>query len=344
MKSKYYLNLSFLLYSILCLFFAFSCSINENDELVKVKPKEGMLSFKNIDEYKATVQKLSSLSVEELITYEKNNGYKSFGKKSERIYKNIDIENISSVDELKAYVEKNKDYLRLSKNEDGEYVYETVLDGNPFRYIINEDRLFIIGNSVYKVFEDGVVSTDIENIDKLQAAKSLSVSNMSIDCDLSITPLTVKNICNGSKDSEYNCGTSATARATDDRDRTKIEISIGFLDVEGNEVDPPMTIFENRIFIRPYKRTLGIWYWCSRTISCDLKIAVDYETSNGWKRGFYFKSENGNYDSKLEYVIEGGIVSIGTFARYNMHYAGYDCWADTPSTDRAVLQCNTNLF
>jgi hypothetical protein len=99
-----------------------------------------------------------------------------------------------------------------------------------------------------------------------------------------------------------------------------------------------------KVLIRPYKKTLGIWYWCTRTISCNIKIAYDKINSDytTWTRGFYYKIET-KYDSKLEYVVSSGFLSWGS-GDPQMHFAGYDSWADTPSNDPVKLQANTYLF
>lgn len=93
----------------------------------------------------------------------------------------------------------------------------------------------------------------------------------------------------------------------------------------------------------PYVPNGGVWYWCSRTLSCDLKIAVDINTNSGWIRKKFSKFELGKHDFKLEFEIDGGIVSMGYWSTYDMHYGGLDCWAKSPATKEAKIECNTSI-
>lgn len=52
--------------------------------------------------------------------------------------------------------------------------------------------------------------------------------------------------------------------------------------------------------VRPYYKTLGIWYWCTRTLYANVKVAEDYYISPNWYRIFDSYVNNGTLDSKLE--------------------------------------------
>ncbi len=345
-------KINFIINTLVILVIAFgvitiqSCS---KDEVINPSSEDefpsDMISFDSPKEYSATLEKVISMSLDELKTYEDSKGYKSFGRKCDELYASINFDDFESFEELKAFVESNSEYLKLVEDEEGELVLETTLSSSPYRYFTNNDKLFRIMDKVYKVFEDGVVATSFDNIEKLKSLNVNKTSLLQSDENFRIMPTRYESNISGAqlKDAPYNCGTHANARKTNGKNRTKIEISINYLDtydINGF----PMTIYENRVLIRPYKKTLGIWYWCSRTLSCDIKVAIDVNTTSGWVRGFYYESESGKHDSKLEYIMSGGIVSMGYWARYDMHYGGYDCWADSPSTDHCHLECNKILF
>ena len=57
------------------------------------------------------------MNLEELNAYEDSKGYKSFGRKSEQLYAGTDFEKFKSIDEIKAFVESNSEYLKIV--EDG---------------------------------------------------------------------------------------------------------------------------------------------------------------------------------------------------------------------------------
>ncbi|HKK61471.1 MAG TPA: hypothetical protein VJ951_02855 [Bacteroidales bacterium] len=346
MKPKSLINSKLFVFSLFISVFMFnSCSKEEFSGLSERQVLNEIVNFDSQEDFSTTLEKVVGMSSEELKAYEASKGYKSFGRTCEEFYRGIDFDDFTSLEELKAFIEKNSEYLTLVEDEEGELVLETVLSRSPYRYFVNNDKLFRIKDEVYKVFGDGVISTNVSNIEVLKEMNSTSVTGLDVDEQIRVMASyrASKFSENQLKDAVYNCGRHAEARKTNKRDRTKIEISIDYLDTyDINNV--PMTIYENRVLIRPYKRTLGVWYWCSRTLSCDIKVAIDHKTASGWQRGFYYKSESGKHTSKLEYIMSGGVVSIGSWQRYDMHYGGYDCWADSPSTSHVHLECNTSLF
>lgn len=335
-------------YTVILACLILSCERSNINDPIKEDKKSlsadlsNILSFESITEYIEAQKVVNSLSEVELKNYEESKGYKSFGRLCDEFYKSIDPEEFTSIEMVKAFVSSNRDYLQLIEDANGEFTLETVLSFNSNRYLLNGDKMFIIGEIVYKVFEEGTAMTNVVDIEMLKHLKEPGLLNK----DNEYIHFIPNHPISMAKDAAYNCGMSANNPSTEDRDRTVIEISIDYLDsYDINGV--PQTVFQNRVLVRPYKRTLGIWYWCSRTISCDVKVAVDVLLSSGvYDRSFHYISEPGKYDSKLEYVIDGGIVSWGYWTRYSdMHYGGYDAWGDTPSVEPpAQVQCNTDLF
>lgn len=327
--------------------FITSCSKEEVNKISNSPESLNILSFKNVKEYSEAQKIVNSLNTKELKTYEESRGYKSFGRLCDEFYNNINPEEFKSIEEIKLFVAKNSEYLQLLEDENGEFTLETVLLNNSNRYFLNKDKMFKIDETVYKVFEKGVAMASITNIELLKNVNDPNIFLTQVDKSIHFMPANDKsNSLAVTKDAAYNCGTTASRSITNGRDRTHIDMSIDYLDsYDINGL--PQTVFQNRLLIRPYKKTLLVWYWCSRTISCDIKVAIDVLlSSNVYERSYYYYDEPGISDSKIEKNIDGGIVSWGYWARYtDMHYAGYDAWGDTPSTDPpALIQCNTDLF
>lgn len=105
-------------------------------------------------------------------------------------------------------------------------------------------------------------------------------------------------------------------------------------------INPAGTWIETYYLVRPYKRTAWIWFWCSRTISCEIRTAVNMLIMDNWYTRQLYGGVSNKHDSKVEGSI-GEWASVGYFSVVGIHFAGYDCWADTPDTDPVVLQCNT---
>lgn len=136
------------------------------------------------------------------------------------------------------------------------------------------------------------------------------------------------------RDLPYNCGTYTDGRQTNGSNRTFMKLEIEFGNVGG------LPHVKYLSLVRPYKRILGIWYFCERTISCDVKFAVDTKApDNTWSRTFYTHTE-----TKHAYAIEKTYFYSGYGYDQFWHFGGYDSWGDTPDTNPVVLQCNTSLF
>src|SRR5690606_4431173 len=90
----------------------------------------------------------------------------------------IDFDKFSNFEELKSFVNQNSEYVQLVEDENGELELQPVLAGNSERYFINKERMFQVGNTVYKVFKDGLASTDKENLSRLKTLDDLAFTNM----------------------------------------------------------------------------------------------------------------------------------------------------------------------
>ncbi len=322
-----------------------SCSKEgfENQDNNSGQPIESgdLLSFKNAETLNEEINKVLAMNYNELKAYEESKGYESFGRKCDEIYNSINPEDFKSLDEIKSFVEKYNEYLIMVDEGNGEFSVETVLESNPYRYFINTNKLFQVNNSVYKLFEDGIVSTDVNNISQLATMTNKEILNIENNDKFRFMPAHTSNDPD-LKNALVNCGYGKSDTKTDGNNRTKVEFGLYYLDtydIDGNK----MTIFENRVLVKPQKRTLGGWFGCERTIYCDFKIAVDYETTSGWERDYYRVREWPKKTTKVEVVLEGGIVSWGYWSRYNMYYGSYDCYGDTPSAPEIHFQCEEYL-
>lgn len=153
------------MYVILLIMLAFtSCDKNEiisADE----NNKEGILTFSTIEEFSSAVQKVNCMNSDERRAWESTKGFKSFGTICEEFYSSINYENFSNLEEIKSFVETNKSYIQLIHDSYGEISCVTQEYDKPERYIMNEKRMFIVGNKAYKIFPGNMmVSCDIAHI------------------------------------------------------------------------------------------------------------------------------------------------------------------------------------
>lgn len=347
MKSKVlYISVNFILSLCIGIIFFNACSKDESELITRDSDFLKITSFKDRQEYFETLNSILSMSPEELKEYEESKGYKSFGRLCDEFYQTINPEDFQSLEEIKEFVNKNSEYVKLVMDDYGEYSLESALSSNPNRYLINKDKMFIVNKNIFKVFEDATIAVDIDKKALLSVIKDDNYWNCSDNDNYRFMPINTTS--SQLKDATNNCGTFARCLRTDKPDRLLLEISISYYDdydINGY----PMTICQSKVFVKPQKKSI-VWLNCKRTISCNIKLAIDTETTSGWKREFVYHTYNGTSPrSNYTYVIAGGVVSIGEWARYNMHFGGIKSTASIPDLNDcpdgpAKIECNTHLF
>jgi len=147
----------------------------------------------------------------------------------------------------------------------------------------------------------------------------------------------ISNRENRLKDVALNCGTHKDDHVDNGNQRTHYELDIYEMDQSG-------TMIYAHYLVRPYNKVLGIWYWCQRTISANIKVANDYYISPVWDR----ITETYYNAGELAYSLSGDLgvrwISAPNSVPHIFHFGGYYVWADTPSTDQISGQCNAGYF
>ena len=140
--------------------------------------------------------------------------------------------------------------------------------------------------------------------------------------------------------SSFNCGTSVEASKTNDKNRTWMLLEC-IHNKYYSELGFEKSEFAYRWTIRPYKKTAGIWFYCSRNVDYNIRVVLEYFENNWYlervDRSGHFE---GSFDQKVEWIK----TKPGWEDSYQLHFAGYKAWADTPSTDPAYTTCNIFFF
>ena len=340
-------NKSMLFLVAVCACLAASCdketiTLNEkvkNDNQIETKD---IVKFDNMDEYTKVLDSVLSMNDLELKLYEESMGYKSFGRECDEFYENIDFEKFTTQEELLSFVD-NSDYLVITEDEEGELYIETPFSTNYRRYLMNKDRLFMIGETYYKVFEDGVISAEKDDLEELREIKTNKIGAIESTHSLQVEKIQREIKEFDSKDDAYNCGLFVEKKETRNRDRTRVQISLESTFKYNNG---PHTDVVLEFIVRPLKKHLGAWIYCSRTISGNISIAIDIDffySINGvvWQREIITASNPGTGDSKWRGSYP---FLIPNDLRNGSHIAGYKGWAETPSAPRVVLERNVELF
>jgi hypothetical protein len=173
-----------LIFALLITVIAFFTSCEK--EIVETEQDQkcsDILYFENDEEMFTELSHIISLNLDEKILWQDEKGVSSKGINADKLYKSIDPESFNSRDEIVQFVENNSDLLLLEE-QDGEYSVETILKDNPFRYFMNEDHIFQVGEKYYKVFSNLRVGTSINNLDKLKDINDLNLKGLIHENDL----------------------------------------------------------------------------------------------------------------------------------------------------------------
>lgn len=155
-----------------------SCDKNEEiltDESTKLKQE--ILSFKTTTEYQQTLKKVSRMTDSERKNWENSLGFRSFGTICDEIYSNINPEQFKSFDDLKVELNAKNKYIELNQNNDGDYYADPKELGNNERFLMNEDKMFIVGDKVYRKLNNMLISDLIINISKVKSIKDTVLAN-----------------------------------------------------------------------------------------------------------------------------------------------------------------------
>lgn len=328
-------------------------NVLDNENLPAVE----FLKFENFQEFSRILEKVSSMNEQERKQWEDMQGFRSFGSIADEIYKNANPENFETREEFFNFVNANLSFLEIYEDETGIELNPKLVYTSQ-RYLIGEDHLFQIGNFVYKIFDGG---TAIVEVDEIQSLKNLSQEEfLSREKDLTFDDGIRRYYSNAffkekkqSKDIGNNVGMDHTTRKDNGNDRTLLRVSGDafpkLILTSGGAFSHEEFYVSVETFVRPYKKTLGIWYHCTRTITVESKVAIDYRTPAGpinlWRRKYGYLPQTTTKGSVFSITPE-----VFLFANYvpayqpQIHFAAIYARASTPSTGAAILSFNPHLF
>lgn len=316
------------------------------NNISKITPSERMLVFRDINELIQTLGTISAYDYAEQVTYETNIDFVSFGRANDELYYSIDETTFSDFTSVENFVKAYPEALKLVDDGNGEYYLETVLSKQPLKYLINKDQMLQVGNEVFLVLENGIISSLNSNLNLLKQVNEDNYLSFCNKPGFNFIPVATQQSDEGSRDLTYNVGTSKEERITDGRDRTVLSVVMcSFQTYEYPNGTNQWVYYE----VKPYHKSLGIWFGCKRHISCSIKVAADYFVRTSPNTGNWVR-RNGNYSCSNKYTtkVSGTLcsewISIGFNCNPDGHFGGYNCWGDTPSTNpNVVIQANTFL-
>lgn len=339
MRTMFYRPISIIsIFLILCFFTACSKEnvIIENRNI----SSDYIVSFENKADYYSTMNLVIQMNENELKKYEEARGYTSLGRLSEEFYKKIKLDDFKTMDEIKCFIEENSNFLQLIEDENHELYLETKFYNRTDRYFLNKHNIFQIGDSVYKILKTGTVIASSKKIDIIYQVGD-DIGYYMQDPSYIFIPNSDDNI-EKLKGTTSDCsGPSFSWSITDDRDRLKVEIEVSSKGIYATEKH-----IECHFIQRPYKKTLGIWYWCSRTMKADINLNFTWlgalEWSGDchnyiWGEGnlqFYQDYTMASKFEKTVYITQGALMCAS-----NAQFSSYDVWSDTYSVPEINIEC-----
>ncbi len=264
--------------------------------------------------------------------FEKKNNYKSLFTSVYEVYEGINLDNLKHQKELIQYVNENSDKLELTEDKNGELEYKPIYADNPFSLIAGKNRMIIIGSKCVKIFDDGLITAPLNMFNDLNVIDDKKISSVSVKNGFEVVVFKFNDT-----NIKAICGSEAEARSDDGRDRTRIRLILteALVNTSSGQTWSSNPWYE----VRPFMRTLGIWYHAQRTISGGISSNLGYDSFNGTPVIIPF---NRTISPSLSYVqtVSSYIPTVDGNLPNNLRFLNYNAWGDTPSTGTASMSCN----
>ena len=277
--------------------------------------QENVLHFDSFDE------------VYDYLNADQQDGFMSYGEIMDQAYFELDPEKrFKTLEELKAFVEANCDRYQLILVGEDEFMFESRLYNHPFRNVANQEGLFQVKDSTYRIVENGLLATPTEN------AKELSVWDPMGICSNKVV---YHSFVSNSKDNSNNCGSSLEDEHVDGFNKIVFSITITNGSLGGS-----YSFLNLRYYAKPYHYSVA-WFGCYRTITLSTHTACDYYANNTWKR----------HDNTYSYETPSTVSSLEKNIKFftnsiiqDVHIGGTDSYARTADAGKVHFKCNVGIL
>lgn len=256
----------------------------------------GMLHFNSTREFLETQEKILAMNEVERRDWERQQGFKSYATKCEELFEELEAKGINSDEDIYDFVKENPDYFYI-REEEGEKYLTSYLEYSSYYQFVDENKMLQIGENVIKVFNEGVVIAPVDQEERLLNITSFyepTQENFAYyENALSESQSVFKD------DNECNCTPiEVIARGTNGNNRTYVRFYR-----DGLYDDYGFGIITYYMKIRPYKRTLGVWYWCNRTIHYNVEYVIS-DILGGTKFGRLYGNYEGSCVNRDFYTMD----------------------------------------
>lgn len=297
----------------------FSCS----DEILENQDANyKILHFETEEQMKQALSKVLKMTTEEKQNWASINGFNSYGVQADLFYDKIDPERFKSESEIIQFVNNSK-YLKITTDENDEKSVEIISGDNRFRYFINNDMIFTVGDKAVKLIGKSTVSTCIDNLSELKLIED--IAQIEYNSDYSVkSPNTfyLKSVAacpldtGWEEDEDGRYRLQVRAYAEEDYSSSEHSVAVGYK-------------------IRSQKRTI-FWFAYQTTItySIDLRAYHNYKTFSGsiLPTSTYIVDSGSKYDNSVE-DENSWVISWPNEIDANLRWGWYDVDASENDND-----------
>lgn len=285
-----------------------------------------ILVFNSYEDYQKKQQEIYSNNPEERKAKEKLQGFVSFGTYCDELYASINPEDYKSVEDLKAFVAENSNYLQLIPEDNGEYTLETRLFSSGDKYLINLEGMYRINETVYKVFENGKASTNVQNIEQLRNLNEENVQNLTNSSEIHYEARIIEERLLKTEIPQ------AYLEERPEKGNYRLLIILELKWDHGTYTNPYGTDVWSEMFLRPYIKIGFIWYYTTRTMTWDFDVEYScYKQGGGFHSGAHHDA--GSVTASSNWVGYSPIHLTTSYYATGLCYYLQDLWADTPNID-----------
>ncbi len=165
-----------------------------------VQVENGIVTFKNVGQYRKTIKLLSTYNNIQLNNWAKTMDFYPYNLRAEDAVDSL--WNLSSESELNVYMKRFQDFM-TARIRDGELYHELIVQPNIFTSVGNKDGLYIIGKKAYRILGNYMLETNSGQIEKLLAVHYPNINNNNVPSGIKIKKymevITFKNMGNNYK-------------------------------------------------------------------------------------------------------------------------------------------------
>lgn len=287
-------------------------------------PSPKMLSdiphFESLEELdNAVAFAIACDTITELLDLESSQGRMSIGAISDVFYDKLSPELFDDEKILLDFYTEHSAFLDTNIHEDGISIMPKWFT-NPYRYAANKDGIFSVGNSCHRIFKQGMVSTDINNLGALQELDESGLAQ--IDTSLFFYAKNTKAV-------EDGCFPFPRVLASRTCGRDRIVVELGTAYIRSNNQTYATT------GVRAYCERRTIWWWSvSRKLVLRGDVIIHWQPSRAsWNNSW--QHDNLPFNRRetrkcLSIILNSKWPLYGSPGNKYYHYWAFDITAFSP--------------